>query len=266
MFSSLVSNGFYGAFKSWLTSTKQKDIIIDPMSCTIKLAVLSFYPPGTKISIFNNKIHFNSPTILQGTIRYFKSDNREDLHNLFNPIQKSIQWYWNEKDEGIVYLFILAINGLKILKHSYPSHSTIQYTLDYYINLLVRKEIDGVNIAISEDVDKQLSSTHTISKSSSKKEKEKEKEKEKDKDIVVEPPPQPPINPDNNLVYSFLKGLWNKRELFIMIELLKEYKSKTDEKGYNEEEANAILSSIDSMTDIKDNKLYNFLLEHTTIL
>jgi hypothetical protein len=263
MFSSLVSNGFYGAFKSWLTSTKQKDIIIDPMSCMIKLAVLSFYPPGTKISIFDNKIHFNSPTIFQGTIRYFKSDNREDLHNLFNPIQKSIQWYWNEKDEGIVYLFILAINGLKILKHSYPSHSTIQYTLDYYINLLVRKEIDGISVEIDKQLGSALASASAsiISKSSNKKDKDKILEK----DIVVEPSPSP-INPNNNLVYSFLKGLWNKRELFIMIELLKEYKSKTDEEGYNEEEANAILSSIDSMTDIKDTKLYNFLLEHTTIL
>jgi hypothetical protein len=108
MFSSIVSNSLYDAIKSWIYKPKQKDIIIDPMSCLIKLSILSYFPDGTKMSIANNKIFFNEPTLMQGTIRFFQSDNREDLHNLFNPIQKSIHWYWNKDDERVQYLFNLA--------------------------------------------------------------------------------------------------------------------------------------------------------------
>lgn len=221
MFSSVVSNSLYGAIKSWLYKPKQKDIIIDPMSCLIKLSILSYFPDGTKMSIANNKIFFNEPTVMQGAIRFFQADNREDLHNLFNPIQKSIHWYWNKDDERVQYLFNLAIAGLHILKKSYPIHSTIQHTLDYYINLLIRKDIP--------------------------------KELEVEQDSMA------------NTIYTFLKGLWNKREINIIIELLKEYKLKIDE-DTSSKEAETLLHTINAMTDIKDTKLNTFLLEHTTIL
>lgn len=221
MFSSVVSNSLYDAIKAWIYKPKQKDIIIDPMSCLIKLSILSYFPDGTKMSIANNKIFFNEPTLMQGAIRFFQADNREDLHNLFNPIQKSIHWYWNKDDERVQYLFNLAIAGLRILKKSYPIHSTIQHTLDYYINLLVRKDIP--------------------------------KELEVEQDSMA------------NTIYTFLKGLWNKREVNIIIELLKEYKLKIESDIYSKE-AETLLHTINAMTDIKDTKLNNFLLEHSTIL
>jgi hypothetical protein len=202
---------------------KQRDIIIDPMSCLIKLSVLGYFPDGTKISIAQNKIFFNEPTLMQGVIRFFQSDNREDLHNLFNPIQKSIKWYWNPDDEGSQYLFNLATDGLKMLKKAYPIHSTIQHTLDYYINIIAHKDI----------ID----------------------------DATMAPTTQ------NTSIYEFLKGLWNPREINIIIELLKEYKNKiSTPTAVIDREAETLLATINAMTDIKDGKLNTFLFEHSTIL
>ena len=124
--------------------TKEKDIIIDPISCLIKLSILSFYPSGTKISISNNMITILEPSIIQGALRFLKGDNREDLHNLYVPIIKSIEWYWDEKTE-IKHLFNYAINGLENLKSSYPKNSTITHTLDLYIRHLISKDINTFN-------------------------------------------------------------------------------------------------------------------------
>ena len=79
---------------------KDKNIIIDPVSCLVKLSILSLYPKGTKISISNNGLSFNNSTVFQGSIRFIQGDCREDLHNIFKPIQKSIEWYWNTDGYG----------------------------------------------------------------------------------------------------------------------------------------------------------------------
>ena len=118
---------------------KERDIIIDPISCLIKLSILSFYPSGTKISISNNMVSIIEPGILQGAFRFFKGDNREDLHNLYVPIIKSIEWYWDEKTE-IKHLFNYSIIGLQNLRSSYPKNSTITHTLDLYIHHLITKQ------------------------------------------------------------------------------------------------------------------------------
>ena len=87
--------------KEWFFSYKKdKNIIIDPISCLVKLSILSLYPKGTKISISNNGLSFNNSTIFQGSIRFIQGDCREDLHNIFKPIQKSIEWYWNTEEYG----------------------------------------------------------------------------------------------------------------------------------------------------------------------
>lgn len=117
-----------------------KNIIIDPMSCLIKLSILKFCPIGTKISIGDNMITILDPGLLQGTYRFLKGDGREDLHNLYVPLIKSIEWFWKENDE-IKHLFDFAIGGLDALKLSYPSNSTICHTLDLYIHHLTTKKI-----------------------------------------------------------------------------------------------------------------------------
>jgi hypothetical protein len=137
-----ISNGFY--LVNYLTNLKNKDdknIIIDPMSCLIKLSILKFCPVGTKISIGDNMITILDPGLLQGAVRFIKGDGREDLHNLYIPLIKSIEWYYKSiSDSEIKTLFDFSINGLEILKLSYPINSTICHTLDLYIHHLTTKQ------------------------------------------------------------------------------------------------------------------------------
>ena len=88
-----MSSGLLDSIKYILFNKKDKNIIIDPFSCIIKLSLLSYQTEGTKISINDNQIFFNQPSYGQGLIRYLYGDGREDLHNLFKPIQKSVEWY-----------------------------------------------------------------------------------------------------------------------------------------------------------------------------
>ena len=137
----LLSNGLY--FINFLTSFRNKqdkNIIIDPMSSLVKLSILKFYPVGTKISINDNMISILDPGLLQGTYRFIKGDGREDLHNLYVPLIKSIEWFWDKENKEIKHLFDFATKGLEILKASYPINSTICHTLDLYIHHLTTKQ------------------------------------------------------------------------------------------------------------------------------
>lgn len=125
--------------KTW-HNNKEKNMIIDPIACLIKLSILSFYPVGTKISISNNMIHIIEPSILQGAWRFLNGDGREDLHNLYVPIIKSIEWYYKENTE-ISNLFDFAGDGLENLKKAYPINSTICHTLDLYIQHIRTRQI-----------------------------------------------------------------------------------------------------------------------------
>ena len=46
-----------------------KHLILEPLSCVLKLALLQYKPVGTKISVVNNAIQFNEPSFLQGITR-----------------------------------------------------------------------------------------------------------------------------------------------------------------------------------------------------
>jgi hypothetical protein len=156
------------------------------------------------------------PNLTQGAYRFIKGDNREDLHNLYVPIIKSIEWFWDESNKEIKHLFDYAINGLENLKSSYPPNSTITHTLDLYIFHLTTKQ------------------TKTL----------------QNKEIKYKNPEKT----ENNEIHDFVKKLWNKREIHIIIELLLEYNSKQEESH--------ILESILSLSAAKEIKLKTFLKEH----
>lgn len=135
----IIASGALHGLKSLFQKKTEHNVIIDPFSCLIKLSLLRFLDAGTKISIHNNCLYFNSPTYIQGIIRFMYGDNREHLHNLYLPIQKSVEWYWNDKNNDMTYIFNNAVVGLKMLKNAYSEYATIQHTLDYYIIILMQK-------------------------------------------------------------------------------------------------------------------------------
>lgn len=216
-------------FNGW-KNNKEKNIIIDPMSCLIKLGLLTFYPVGTKISIADNKITLSEPSILQGTFRFLNGDGREDLHNLCAPIMKSIEWYWNPEDKEMGALFDYAITGLEKLRNTYPTNSIISHCLDLYAQYLVCKKV------------KKLEDMSLIGK-----------KKKATTQAEVD---------DDNKIHNFLKTMWSPREIHIIIQTLLEY----DAKLKTNKQENDKLHSILEMTSAKERELSAFLKGHSTSL
>ena len=109
--------------------------IIDPLTCLIRIGILEFKPYNTKLSIKNNRITYNDPNIFQGPLRWSNGDNREDIHNIYNPIMKAIQWY-DFENEDIKHIFKYTLKGLEKLKSSYEENSIITHSIQYYITYI----------------------------------------------------------------------------------------------------------------------------------
>ncbi len=135
------------------TNNKDKNVILDPLSTLIKLSLLKFSPINTKISIGDNIVTILDPGVLQGPYRFINGDGREDLHNLYIPIIKSLEWFIDINQINILYDF--AKDGLENLKSSYPENSTICHTLDLYIYHLTSKTTKHFT---NKDI---INSTHT---------------------------------------------------------------------------------------------------------
>lgn len=134
VFTNITNNSYYLLTSLW-QGKDDKSYILDPLTCVIRLGVLSFKPVGTKISINQNKISYNDPNIFQGTVRWTYGDNRNDLHNLFKPLLYSTQWY-DMEDPAISNIFTFAISGLEKLKLSYTTNSIICHSIDHYIDVI----------------------------------------------------------------------------------------------------------------------------------
>ena len=145
-----ITNNSYNIVSSFLQNKDERMFILDPFTCIIRLAILSFKPIGTKISIHNNKISYNYPNVFQGPIRWTYGDNRNDLHNLFNPLVKSTEWY-DLDTEPIQNIFNFAVSGLEKLKLSYTVNSIICHSINHYIDIIKKKKIiDNDSDSINE--------------------------------------------------------------------------------------------------------------------
>jgi len=141
---------------------QKRDSILDPLTCVIRLSILEFKPIGTKISLNNNKIKYNDPTVLQGAMRWSNGDNREDLHNLFNPLKKAVLWY-DTDDEEVENILSYSIRGLEKLQSSYNKNSVISHSIQFYINYLkkyisnqVSNQVDSEDQEEENSISKQL--------------------------------------------------------------------------------------------------------------
>ena len=116
----------------------KKSIILEPLSSIFRLILLNFKPVGTKISIINNSIKYNLPGFSQGILRNINGDGREDLHNLYNPLMKSLEWYSIEKNKNEIYIYYYekSIQGLQSLLASYGKDTIIHHTINHYIKMI----------------------------------------------------------------------------------------------------------------------------------
>jgi len=150
----------YGnSFISYLNNTTQdlvrsvlkkeeKITLLEPISTIIFLGLLTFKQQGSKLSIFDHNIKVQEPSSTQGITRWTFGDTKHDLHNLYNPIRRFIEWEQDSlmeeilTEEQIKYFTTQAIQGLNNIKRTYSSISEMtKQILDLYIQMLENKTI-----------------------------------------------------------------------------------------------------------------------------
>jgi hypothetical protein len=273
-----MSTGLYDSIKYFLFNKKDKNIIIDPFSCIIKLGLLSYQNEGTKISIIDNQINFNGPNVGQGIIRYLYGDGREDLHNLFKPIQKSVEWYKEREFTDISFLFERAKVGMLVLKKSYGKFETIQHTIDYYISILdgtisSNHFLNNQFELMKSDYDKQEhEQTQRGKKHNNAQHNNTQQHNAQQNNAGTTNNSNSNLNNGDtspnkrkkikaNDLEIFLKRLWSKEEVHIVINLFKEFNNKE-----GEEDQKFIFDSIINYCMMKENKLHNYIKEKSSIL
>ena len=95
-------------------------------------------------------------------MRWSNGDNREDLHNLFNPLKKAVLWY-DTDDEEVENILSYSIRGLEKLQSSYNKNSVISHSIQFYINYLkkyisnqVSNQVDSEDQEEENSISKQL--------------------------------------------------------------------------------------------------------------
>jgi hypothetical protein len=125
------------------------DYILDPLQAIYTLALFSFYPVGSKISIQHNILSIQPPHYGQGAIRWLNSDCKEDIFHLFHACKRFPKFYYYLKkyrfeDTNLYDLTIYyAKRGLSKLSETYSSADKISllYTIELYQNILENPEI-----------------------------------------------------------------------------------------------------------------------------
>ena len=120
------------------------DIILEPLQAITQLALLSFCPKGSKLTISNNLLSIQTPSWGQGAWRAYNNDGKEDLFFLFNAIVRFNRFYLFLKEENDEYcdLFDLLIQlskrGIDKLLQTYANieQPALLHTLQLYRNLL----------------------------------------------------------------------------------------------------------------------------------
>ena len=252
-------------------NVNNRNYVLDPLTCLIRLAMISHLPVGTKISIQQNRVTYNHASIFQGPVRWVSGDTRDDLHNLHNPLQKITLWY-HVDSQPFQYLLAKAIEGLRKVKNSYPQQSIITHTLDHYIGILEK------SVTSTRNADKSLEGfimrdapledeSQTLGSVGDKHDGEKHKNSggssvKKDTNEAQE------TDLRENLLYQSFKNLWNNRQLKTIYFLFQELdclESKSGDDGIHSQKQ-AYIQSIETILDMKENIVTHFITRVTTVL
>ena len=140
----------YKYLESFSKDKREKNFILEPLTVIFRLSMLQYKEKGTKISIRENSIHYQNPSYSQGMIRMLDGDTREDLHNLYHPILKCVEWYSYDLYK---FLYDECIKGINILNSNYESNSTIKHTLNHYIDVVKKNDTSIEKIEINPVID-----------------------------------------------------------------------------------------------------------------
>ena len=121
---------------------ERSDMILEPLQVMIELSLLSHCPVGTKLSVSENILRLQQPTLYQGVLRWYKSDNKDDLYYLFHAIRRYYKWYKSRDEKIFNYILTQAIKGIDklMLTYSQTDKTSITHTLSLYKNVLVLED------------------------------------------------------------------------------------------------------------------------------
>ena len=74
-----LNNTIYMDLVSSSAKKERSDMILEPLQVMLQLALLSHCPIGTKVSVSNNILHLQQPTLLQGAWRWYNCDGKDDF-------------------------------------------------------------------------------------------------------------------------------------------------------------------------------------------
>lgn len=145
-----------------LTHSKRKErneTILEPLQAILQLALLSFCPIGTKISVHRNLLCLQQPSYAQGIVRWYNNDNKDDLFYLFYVCKRFPLFYSHlntikfEEYNFFDLIIGLAKKGLHKLAETYCKSDKISllHTLEIYKALLDNPE----TIPLSDDQEKK---------------------------------------------------------------------------------------------------------------
>ena len=76
------------------------ETILEPLQAILQIALLSFHPVGTKLTIQNNIMTLQPPTYSQSMSRWYNNDTKEDLFFLFNVFHRFKKFYAHYKADA----------------------------------------------------------------------------------------------------------------------------------------------------------------------
>ena len=170
---------------------------------------------------------------------------------MFLPLTKAPIWYDVSKPD-IQNIFKFAIRGLEKLKRSYSRNSTINHSIQYYIDCL-RKSIN------LSDEDGGRSNNDNDRRSS-----------RRNRDT------EPDTEDEHNTIFNKLKGIWNDREISIINNLLIEMESRRSEEGGDnlnkgthfllESDSDTLITTLETLLCAKERKVSDLITRSTTLL
>lgn len=135
------------------SKTRDKiDMILEPLQAMLQLALLGLCPVGTKLTIQENILYLQQPSIVQPFSRWYNADKKDDLLFLFQVIRRFIKWYNpsnGSTTNGVInispisiefYQLIIrmAVNGLNNLLKTYNTSdvTTVVQIVEMYKSIL----------------------------------------------------------------------------------------------------------------------------------
>ena len=117
---------------------EKADMILEPLQVMIELSMLAYCEIGTKLSVDGNLLRLHQPSYVQGLIRWWKNDKKQDIHYLFHAIRRYYIWYKTQDHKIFNFILEKAIIGLNKLIETYKKcdERSILQTLSLYKNVL----------------------------------------------------------------------------------------------------------------------------------